>query len=151
MNNKDIQVIEKVAKDPSAYTWHILTTDNPYYKAVAFPIEAERPVNSFYTEILNGIKIVVGAYLSRFYYEEDQYAWEQKYYSAIIYASGNIVSSIAFVTSEEIARQNAHRIFGKAKINWLPPEENVIMKLYDFANRETVKIDDLYTKFLEGE
>lgn len=151
MNNKDIQVIEKVARDPSEYKWHMLTTDNQYYKAVAFPIEAERPVNSFYAEILNGIKLIVGSYLSRFYYEEEQYAWEQKYYSAIIYASGNIVSSIAFVTSEEIARQKANLIFGKAKLNWQPPEENVIMKLYDFANRETVKIDDLYTEFLKGE
>ena len=154
MRNEDLKVIKKVANNVSDFEWHTLSSDNEYYKAIEFPVEAEENVNAFYSEIFSGITIVVGAYLSRFYYEEDKYSWEKKYYTAIVSTKTGKTNSIAFITSQDIESQNRKNIFFKGSsilgINDID-EENPISKLYDSVNRKVNEIDDLYSKFLEEE
>lgn len=154
MKNEDLKVIQKVAENFSKYKWYPLHPGSNYYKAIEFPIEAEDRVNAFYAEIFEGITVVVGAYLSRFYFEEDKYTWEKKCYAAIVANKAGGINSIAFITSEDVESQRRKNSFFKSNIPFAldnESQENTIIRLYDLVNRKVNQIDDLYTKFLESE
>lgn len=157
MKTEDLQVIQKVTENVSNYRWSPLLPGSNYYKAIEFPIEAEDRVNAFYAEIFSGITVIVGAYLSRFYYEEDKYTWEKKCYAAIVADKAGGINSIAFITSEDVESMNEKELFFKAPIGWggrvgnRKTQENTINQLYDLVNRKANEIDDLYSKFLESE
>ena len=153
IKEKDLKVLKKVTENISEYEWHNLTPESRYYSIVEFPTEAERRGNSFYAEITSGLTIVVGAYSSRFYYEEDNFAWEKKYYAAIISIRNFTLSSIAFITHEDLDSLNRkHSIFKLPTfLETQSFEDNIIVSLYDVANREASGVEELYDDFLEDE
>lgn len=155
MKNEDLKVIKKVADNVSKYEWHTLSADNEYYKAIQFPIAAEEHINAFYSEIFSGMIIIVGAYRSRFYYEEEKYSWDKKDYAAIVATKTGKTNSIVFITSDDVESLNKKDMImifnasntwgGKKNIS----KENPINQLYDAVNRKVNEIDDLFSKFLE--
>lgn len=153
IKEKDLKVLKKVNENISKYEWHHLTPEDKYYSIVEFPTDAERRSNSFFAEITSGITIVVGTYSSRFYHEEDSYVWEKKYYAAIISNKNFTLSSIAFITHEDLESLNRkHNIFKLPSfLEMQSYEDNIIVSLYDVVNREANNIDDLYDDFLEDE
>ena len=153
IKEKDLKVLKKVTENISKYEWHNLTPESRYYSIVEFPTEAERRSNSFYAEITNGLTIIVGAYSSRFYYEEDNFAWEKKFYAAIISTKNSTLSSIAFITHEDLESLNRKNTIFKLPsfLEVQSIEDNIIVSLYDVVNREASGIDDLYDDFLEDE
>jgi len=94
--------------------------------------------------------VVVGAYYSRFYFEEDSYTWEKKCYVAIFADMNSGINSIAFITSEDFENQSKKNNIFKLEVS-IDFQENTISHLYDLVNRKVSRVDDLYSEFLEGE
>lgn len=154
MKSEYLQVLEKVAEGVSSYKWAVLETGTKLYKAIEFPIEAEDHMNSFYSEIDHELMIVVGAYRSRFYYEEENYTWEKKCYATLISTTLGGFNSISFITNEDVEdfRRQINSPFRKnPALSWgthKKSEENVVNYLYDLVNREASGADNLINKFL---
>lgn len=153
IKEQDLKVLKKVADKAGEYQWRPLMPGSRYYKIIEFPIEAEEKTGAFFSEVFNGITIIVGTYLSRFYYEEDNYTWEKKCYATIISTKNNIFNSIAFITAEDVESMNR-----KVKLFKIPTfseieyfEDNPIIHLYDQVKRQVSGIDNLYNEFLEEE
>lgn len=152
MNPKDLKIIQKVANDASKFEWHLLQADDKYYKAIEFPVEAERRIESFYSEVSKGLTIIVGAYSSRFYYEEDKYTWDKKTYAVIVSTKNFNTTAIAFITNEDVEKWNRKdTLLSFAHWGKEEPEENAVEELYDYVNRKVNGIDELYSEFLDEE
>ncbi|PIC69062.1 hypothetical protein CSV67_05950 [Sporosarcina sp. P2] len=146
MNNRDLQVIEKVSERFSDYEWKLLNSKEESFQAIQFPIDAEKVVNNFHAEVVKGMTVVVGAYQTRFYYEEDRYSWEKECYVAIIVTKQGVANCIAFITSKEIENK-MNNLFINIKLNNFT-KKNPIVKLYDDVNRKVSGIENLYDDFL---
>lgn len=155
MRTKDLKVIQKVAENISEYDWSFLSPGQKNYKAIEFPIDAEEHINDFYAEVFKGLTVVVGAYRSRFYYEEDEYSWEKKCYAAIISTSEGGANGISFITNEdfETINKKSNLFFSNTMNIGLglnrQLQKNAIINLYDSVNRKVSGIEDLYNEFLE--
>ncbi|MBT2572310.1 hypothetical protein [Planococcus sp. ISL-110] len=152
MNVNDLKVIQKVDKQFSDFEWFALTPEDEHYQAIKFPVEAEKHVNAFYAKISEGLTIIVGLYLSRFYYEEDKYSWDEKHYVVIISTKKQTLNPIAFIKNEDVENWNRNDR-GFMNSTWWKgePEPNPINDLYDSVNRKVNEVDELYDAFLDEE
>lgn len=155
MNNKDIKVLEKVYANVDNYDWDAISEGDRYYRKIDYPADAIQSSNVYYSQIKRGLIIVSGTYLVRFYYEEDNYTWDKKYFASLISERENIISSIAFITNDDyvdmIANKDLFGISRKIEKQLGGERPNIIVSLYDIVNRKVSGADELYSEFLDDE
>lgn len=149
MKKEDIEVLKTVYENFDKYTWEKSTSDDNFNSALNFPSNAEKNFKSNYSHITEGLTIVTGTYSYRFYYEEDAFSWDKMYFAAILSTEEDDVSQITFITNEdynnEVRRNNSVPIF----IDYAKDIPNLIVDLYDSANRKVNAISKKYDFFLK--
>lgn len=155
MNNRDLKVLQKVYENVSNYDWGVTSPAHKYFSKIDYPMDADRSRNVYYSEVKKGLIIVTGTYRVRFYYEEDNYTWDKKYFASLISDRNNISSSIAFITNEDyedlIAKKDLFNLNVGLKKAFSVKQSNIIISLYDSVNRIVIGADDLYNEFLDDE
>lgn len=155
MNNKDIKVLEKVYENVDDHDWSVISPVDEYYSEIDYPMDAKKSGNVYYSEVKKGLIIITGTYQIRFYYEEDNFTWEKKYFSSIISDINSNPSNIAFITNEDyenmIAKKDLFNLSKNIEKKFGIERPNIIVALYDFVNRKVSGVDDLYSDFLNDD
>lgn len=149
MKKDEVRVLERVYTDINQFDWKPLDFKEDYYESINFPNDAEIPVNAYYAEVVEGLVVIVGAYKSRFYYEEESYSWEKVEYASMVSTLNNSANNAFFMTSEDykdyLKAENMYA-FGLSIMN--RKQENIISSIYNIVNKKASGIGKLYTKFL---
>lgn len=155
MSSRDIKVLKKVYDNANKYEWSLISHLDKYYSRIDFPSDAKKGGNIYASEVKKGLIIITGTFQIRFYYEEDNYTWDKKYFAAIISDVNNQPSSIAFITNEDyenmVAKNDLFNFNLKFRESQSNVRTNVIVDLYDIVNRKVSGIEDLYSDFLNDD
>lgn len=149
MQKEEVRVLERVYTDVNQYDWKPLDFKDEYYKSINFPIDAEKPINAYFAEVMEDLVVIVGAYKSRFYYEEESYSWEKVEYASMVSTLDNVANNAFFMTSEDYKDYlKAESMYGFGLSVMNRKQDNVISSIYNIVNKKASGIGKLYTNFL---
>lgn len=145
---KDIKVLKKVYDTFDKYKWEeVDITDEPF-RAINFPEEAEKFVNSFISKPSNNFVVIVGSYKMRFYNDEENYVWENRQYAAIVTLTLERPFNSFFINNKTFDKEyKGNSIFKFAFLN-TNEKVNIISDLYDKVSRKVSRLDKVYGEFL---
>ena len=151
--SQDMQVLQKVYNRFDQYTWSELDITDEYFRAIKFPEEAEKFVNSFVAKPTNNFVVVVGSYKMRFYNDEESYIWENREYAAIVTLTLERPFNSFFINNKMFDRESKSTSI--LKNNFLNINKNINKKvnlvtdLYNKVSRKVSNLDEIYEEFLE--
>lgn len=144
IRKNEIESIEKVNNNLSLYEWNVLKTDvsppNFLFEVLIVPEGAENLGELFYSEIKDKLYVVVGSYSSRFYFDEDRYSMETKYFISFL-LSDNYDTKCLFTVND--------REYWKYKSKSSVVNENLIEQMYKNIFRNIYEVDDILNNFLQ--
>lgn len=146
--SQDIQVLEKTYDSFDQYNWEELDINDECFRAIKFPEEAEKFVNSFMAKPTNNFVVVVGSYRMRFYNDEESYVWENREYAAIVTLTLEKPFNSFFIDDKMFDREGTR--FAMFKNNFLITNKkvNLVTDLYNKVSRKVSKLDEIYDEFL---
>ncbi|MES3714449.1 hypothetical protein ABC762_13260 [Staphylococcus ureilyticus] len=147
--SQDMQVLEKVHNRFDQYNWNELNITDECFRAIKFPEEAEKFVNSFVAKPTNNFAVVVGSYRMRFYNDEESYVWENREYAAIVTLTLEKPFNSFFINDKMFDRENKRTSILKNNFLNINKRVNLVTDLYNKVSRKVSKLDEIYDEFLE--
>ncbi|TQR88739.1 hypothetical protein [Staphylococcus saprophyticus] len=147
--SQDMQVLQKVHNRFDQYTWSELHITDDYFRAINFPEEAEKFVNSFVAKPTSNFLVIVGSYRMRFYNDEESYVWENREYAAIVTLTLERPFNSFFIDDKMFDKESKNTSL--FKINFFNANEkiNLVTDLYNKVSRKVSDLDEIYDDFLE--
>ena len=147
--SQDMQVLQKVHNRFDQYTWSELHITDDYFRAINFPEEAEKFVNSFVAKPTSNFLVIVGSYRMRFYNDEESYVWENREYAAIVTLTLERPFNSFFIDNKMFDKESKNTSL--FKINFFNANEkiNLVTDLYNKVSRKVSDLDEIYDDFLE--
>lgn len=147
--SQDIQVLQRVHNKFDEYTWDEIDVTDECFRAIKFPEEAEKFVNSFIAHPTNNFAVIVGSYKMRFYNDEESYVWENREYAAIVTLNLEKPFNSFFINNKTYDREYKNAVFLRNK--FLNKRVNIVSDLYNEISRKVSKVDEIYNEFLVDE
>lgn len=147
--SQDMQVLEKIYNRFDQYNWDELDTSDDYFRAIKFPEEAEKFVDSFIAKPTNNFVVVVGSYRMRFYNDEESYVWEDREYAAIVTLTLERPFNSFFIDDKMFDKESKKASILKNNFLSINKRVNLVTDLYDKVGRKVSKLDEIYDEFLE--
>lgn len=147
--SQDMQVLEKIYNRFDQYNWDELDISDDYFRAIKFPEEAEKFVDSFIAKPTNNFVVVVGSYRMRFYNDEESYVWEDREYAAIVTLTLEIPFNSFFIDDKMFDKESKKASVLKNNFFSINKRVNLVTDLYDKVGRKVSKLDEIYNEFLE--
>lgn len=145
--SKDMQVLQKVHDRFNEYTWDELNINDKYFRAIKFPDEAEKFVNSFITSPSNNFIVIVGSYKTRFYNDEENYIWENREYAAIVTLTLEAPFNSFFINNKMYDKEIKNNLLFNSSL--FSRKINLVTDLYNKVSRKASNLDEIYGDFLD--
>lgn len=147
--SQDMQVLQKVHNRFNQYTWSELHITDDYFRAINFPEEAEKFVNSFVAKPTSNFLVIVGSYRMRFYNDEESYVWENRQYAAIVTLTLERPFNSFFIDDKMFDRESKNNSLFKNNFFNANKKINLVTDLYNKVSRKVSDLDEIYDDFLE--
>lgn len=147
--SQDMQVLQKVHNRFNQYTWSELHITDDYFRAINFPEEAEKFVNSFVAKPTSKFLVIVGSYRMRFYNDEESYVWENRQYAAIVTLTLERPFNSFFIDDKMFDRESKNNSLFKNNFFNANKKINLVTDLYNKVSRKVSDLDEIYDDFLE--
>lgn len=147
--SQDMQVLGKIYHSFDQYNWEELDISDECFRAIKFPEEAEKFVNSFMAKPTNNFVVVVGSYRMRFYNDEESYVWENREYAAIVTLTLEKPFNSFFIDDKMYDREGKRATMFKSNFLITNKKVNLVTDLYNKVSRKVSKLDEIYDEFLK--